>query len=98
MFTIDEAKELCDKCQWEEGLMDEVKGYYATGPNGNTIFIPFAGYKHQTDEIEVGVSCWLWPGTFSEIYSNDNCHWGDSYGWKIYDIGWEGMSIRPVKD
>lgn len=97
MFIIDEAKELCDKCQWEEGFIDEVKGYYVTGPNGNTIFIPFAGYKHQTDEMEVGVSCWLWHGTFWELYDQDNCYWGHGV-WPIWGMGYPGMSIRPVKD
>jgi len=38
-------KELIEKCTWTETTKNDVKGYEVTGPNGNSIFLPNAGYK-----------------------------------------------------
>lgn len=40
MPTIDECKELIDECKWKQ--VSE-QGYIVTGPNGNSIFLPFGG-------------------------------------------------------
>ena len=42
MPTTKQIQELIDKCTWEfEGT-----GYRVTGPNGNSIFLPAAGYRY----------------------------------------------------
>ena len=42
MPTTDEVQELVSKCKWEfTGA-----GYTVTGPNGNSIFLPAAGYRY----------------------------------------------------
>lgn len=38
-------KELIEKCTWTETTKNNVKGYEVKGPNGNSIFLPNAGYK-----------------------------------------------------
>lgn len=43
MPTIKEFKELKEKCEWSEEYLNGVKGCRVTGPNGNSIFLPFAG-------------------------------------------------------
>lgn len=43
MPTYDEFSELIDKCTWT-WIKNGVKGYKITGPNGNSIFFPAAGY------------------------------------------------------
>lgn len=43
MPTIEEFQELKEKCVWKEDYLNGVKGCRVTGPNGNSIFLPFAG-------------------------------------------------------
>lgn len=38
--TKDDFQELLDYCKWER----VIKGYKITGPNGNSIFLPAAGW------------------------------------------------------
>lgn len=45
MPTADEMRELVEKCKWEETTMQASKGFMVTGPNGNTIFLPFTGWR-----------------------------------------------------
>ncbi|MCH5319667.1 MAG: PEGA domain-containing protein [Paramuribaculum sp.] len=41
--TKEEVKELIDKCKWEHRTYKGVTGCKITGPNGNSIFLPYAG-------------------------------------------------------
>lgn len=44
MPTDDEIREIVyGECHLEEGTLNNVKGVYCIGPNGNSIFLPFAG-------------------------------------------------------
>lgn len=43
MPTYDEAKELCEKCQWKLQSRGDIKWYEVIGPNGNSIIMPLAG-------------------------------------------------------
>lgn len=46
--SLAEMKELEEQCQWEWIIYHGVKGYKITGPNGNAIFLPAAGYREGT--------------------------------------------------
>ena len=48
MPTKDEFQELIDKCTWTWTTQDGNEGYKVTGPNGNSIFLPAAGYRNGT--------------------------------------------------
>lgn len=39
--TETEYIELIERCQWETTFIDGIKGKLVTGPNGNSIFVPF---------------------------------------------------------
>jgi hypothetical protein len=41
--TLDEAKELCEQCQWKLQTYGDIKWYEVIGPNGNSIIMPLAG-------------------------------------------------------
>ena len=41
--TVDEAKELCEQCQWKLQTYGDIKWYEVIGPNGNSITMPLAG-------------------------------------------------------
>ena len=43
MPTKYEMQELLNLCSWEETAYNGIEGYQVTGPNGNSIFIPYAG-------------------------------------------------------
>ena len=49
MPTQAELEELVNKCTWTEETLNGIRGRRATGPNGNSIFLPFAGYKYDQD-------------------------------------------------
>lgn len=41
--TLDEAKELCEQCQWKLQTWGDIKWFEVIGPNGNSIIMPLAG-------------------------------------------------------
>ena len=41
--TVKEWTELINRCSWENAIENGVSGCKVTGPNGNSIFLPFAG-------------------------------------------------------
>lgn len=99
MPTQDEVQELCDKCTFTYGEVDGVKGYYATGKNGNSIFLPCYGYKTGTWDRSEDEG-YFWTGSIN----NDNSYFGVSL-W-LYNgepsishyaaSKYEGLQIRPV--
>ena len=99
MPTQDEVQELCDKCTFTYGEVDGVKGYYATGKNGNSIFLPCYGYKTGTWDRSENQG-YFWTGSIN----NDNSYFGVSL-W-LYNgepsishyaaSKYEGLQIRPV--
>ena len=45
MPTKSEMQELVDKCTWEWTQVSGINGYKVTGSNGNSIFLPAAGFN-----------------------------------------------------
>ena len=45
MPTKEEIRELLDHCTWNWTTQDGVNGCEVKGPNGNSIFLPAAGYR-----------------------------------------------------
>lgn len=100
MPTAEEVRELVNECRWRELTYNGVRGNAVTGPNGNRIFIPLAGYKIDSKTYAVGEKAYLWSSTanYSEknrayrLYSNPS----DAY----CEIGARstGYNVRPVMD
>lgn len=100
MPTLDEIKELIEKCTAETGSLNGTPGKYFTGPNGNTIFLPFAGgYGDKQENYGKFGGYWsstLYPGNANawayslSISPNYDPSWGTS-------MRYYGHSIRPVK-
>ena len=55
MPTRKECAELEEICTWQWKQYNGVKGYLVTGPNGNSIFLPAAGFKKEKEILEVGI-------------------------------------------
>ena len=98
MPTKSEIDELVENCTWEWTKLNGVNGYKVTGPNGNSIFLPAAGYRYGMSSYNVGSYGFFWSSTPYEDYDYDAyCLSFDSGG---HDWGWDyrdhGPSVRPV--
>lgn len=97
MPTLAECQELINKCNWTWMTYNGVKGNKVTGPNGNSIFLPAAGYRYGTSVGDQGSGGYYWSGTLYE---------GDSYyAYFLYFYGnvgttfaTFGRSVRPVSE
>lgn len=101
MPKLTEIKELINNCSWYVSTYNGVKGMTVTGQNGNSIFLPFAGVRNNSDNIDYYDEGYYWSGTSS--YSPEAYYlffWGGADPGK--DFGNPdrhiGMSVRPVKD
>ncbi len=63
MPTKEEMEELATKCTWMWGQLGANLGYYITGPNGNTIFMPEAGCKNHQGLYGTGEKGYYWTST-----------------------------------
>ena len=98
MPTREEQDELRNNCTWEWTTLNGVNGYKVTGPNGNSIFLPAAGYRNGTDVYGRGSYGCCWSGSLNSDYSNNACRLSfrdGSYNWS-YDSRCCGRSVRPV--
>ena len=92
-----EIDELAEECDWTWTSINGHNGYRVTGPNGNSIFLPAAGYRY-VSSYYVGSRGYYWSST---PYENNT--W-DAYG-LYFDSGFHsrnwsnrsgGVSVRPV--
>lgn len=98
MPTKAEQDELREKCTWTWTSQNGVKGYKVTGPNGNSIFLPAAGYRSYGYLYYAGSDGGYWSSSLFTIYSdNAYCLYFNSgrYDWSYY-YRCDGQSVRPV--
>ena len=99
MPTLNEIKELLDECTWEWTTMNGVYGRKVTGPNGNSIFLPAAGYRYDTSLYFAGSGGYYWSATPG---SGSNCayylfFYSGNGGWDGY-YRYYGFTVRPVSE
>ena len=100
MPTTEEQQELIYNCSWEWTALNGVNGYKVTGPNGNSIFLPAAGYRSGAGVSDRGDFGSYWSGS---LYSNRSyfayylSSYDDDYVWS-YDVRSCGRSVRPVSE
>ena len=98
MPTKAEQQELLNNCTWEWTTLNGVNGRRVTGPNGNSIFLPAAGYRYGTSSSGVGSYGYYWSST---PFEDNDCRayglyfYSDSYDW-YWDGRYYGQSVRPV--
>ena len=99
MPTLAEMEELIDNCTWEWTTQNGVYGRKVTGPNGNSIFLPAAGYRYGTSLYDAGSRGYYWSASPSS-YSYYACF----LYFLSYDFYWYngdryfGHSVRPVSE
>ena len=89
MPTYAEWKELRDNCIWTWTTQYGVKGQLVTGPNGNSIFLPAAGYLYSTSLSEVGSSGYYWSSSLYAGYQS----WCYAFGANSKGMSYKGRSI-----
>lgn len=67
--TKEEMEELVDKCKSRWVTYNGIKGMMVTGPNGNTIFLPAAGYYINVVYQSIGNTGTYWSVTVDKEYS-----------------------------
>ena len=101
MPTLSEINELKEHCTWEWTSVNGIDGYKVTGQNGNSIFLPAAGYYIGTQFMNVGTHGYYWS---SSAYSNywDNVFDLEFNSSKVPTFGYDnkyryyGLTVRPV--
>ena len=100
MPTKAEQQELLSNCTWEWTTLNGVNGSKVTGSNGNSIFLPAAGYRYGTSSSYVGSRGYYWsstPGGDRGYYAYYLRFYSDYYDcdwlWSHRDYG---QSVRPV--
>ena len=100
MPTLVENKELVENCTWERTTRNGVNGYEVIGSNGNSIFLPAAGYRNGENVYgrgELGNYC------SATLFSNSNYEYYLSliffcYDWNLFCCRCFGLSVRPVTE
>ena len=98
MPTKAEQEELFNNCTWTWTTYKGVKGYNVKGPNGNSIFLPAAGYRGGSSLYYAGSSGTYWRSTPYESGGYYACYLliaGDGYfiGYNSRDYG---RSVRSI--
>ena len=100
MPTKAELDELRYECDWEWITMNGVNGFQVTGSNGNSIFLPAAGYRDGTDVNDRGSYGYYWSATLNE-YDSSGAYYlvfgSGSHGWSNYPR-LHGRTVRPVTE
>lgn len=95
--TRDQAKELLVKCKSKWTTVNGVKGYKFTGPNGNSIFLPAAGYRNGEELSSAGTSGNYWLSEGNSIFANDLHYLPSEKYWPDGMYRYYGLSVRPVR-
>ncbi|MEE0860739.1 MAG: hypothetical protein UIC49_04690, partial [Paludibacteraceae bacterium] len=100
MPTQAEQDELRTECSWTWMTKNDVNGYKVVGPNGNSIFLPAAGYCSGSSLYNVGHKGFYWA---SSLYTG-NTSYAYYLSFTYNDVSrysndrCYGQSIRPVYD
>ena len=98
MPTLEEQEELVNNCTWTWTTQNGVNGYKVTGPNGNSIFLPAAGYLYEGTLDSAGSYGYYWSSSldtddpdyaYGVDFGSDYVDW---YGYGRY----YGLAVRPV--
>ena len=102
MPTKAEIEELVENTMPQWTTLEGVQGYLVTSnKNGNSIFLPAAGYRFETSLYMVGQIGNYWGAT-TDVDKTDGAYNLD-FGENEFDIDWSsrrniGFGIRPVRD
>ena len=97
MPTHDDMIELASECELTWTTQNGVNGCKVTGPNGNSIFLPAAGYRSNSSLKDVGDDGFYWSS-----FTSSNQYGANYYRYFSGGAAWNrgsrhnGWSVRPV--
>lgn len=97
--TKEEYEELVNNCTWEWTTKNGIDGHLVTGPNGNSIFIPVAGYLTYDWDNAVGKLGNYWSSSLSTNNDPNEAYFlamDKNRAWMSQGDRYIGRSIRPV--
>ena len=101
MPTFEEVNELYDKCHWENATCNGINGQLVTGPNGNSIFLPYSGYYYTAAGglVGCGESASYWSSTIRKPGDSDyNASYHNLTSCKGNGFRCRGYTVRPVTE
>lgn len=100
MPTKAECRELVNICTWKWARVNRVFGLRVTGPNGNSIFLPAAGYRYVSSLYYAESYGYYWSSTPDGSNTSDACYlFFTSGGHRVeYSGRFNGHLVRPVSE
>ncbi len=97
--SLEQIQELIDHCNWLRTSMNGVRVNMVTGPNGNTIFLPTAGYRNHSSIYNDITYGYIWSRTLSndETYSAYGLHFNPGQHEVIIFYRATGFTVRAVR-
>lgn len=101
MPTKDEMQELINCCKWEWIAQPGKKGYKITSKkNGNSIFLPAAGYYSKKFLKDTDTFCYYWTSTpvYNSLRQYNAYYFFNCWGYPTINDSdrYYGLCIRPV--
>ena len=87
MPTYEEIQELNNICSWQWTTLNGVNGACVTGPNGNSIFLPAAGFRYGYNLLSDGSRGCYWSASLVE----------DNYCYKAYFLH-DNLDFQTLSD
>lgn len=99
MPTKEQQDELRNECTWTWTKMNGVNGYNVTGPNGNTLFLPTAGFRVDNSFYDTGVFGNYWSCSLdtSNPYYAYLMYFGSGGVYCADYTRDNGYTVRPVR-
>ena len=96
MPDLGHVNELLNECKFTKGDYNKVQGMYVTGPNGNSIFLPFTLAK---GELVICNGAYYWTSSHNDRGTQDalilELDFGGRKGWTP-SYRWSGCAVRPI--
>ena len=97
MPTYEELVELRTECSWKYTSINGREGLKLTGPNGNSIFLPYTGYYYDGAHCNPGREGCYWSSSRLWNFQNYAHHFNFSQvGYGIQSPRYYGQSVRAV--
>ena len=99
MPSYDQLNELKTNCTWSGTTINGVNGLMVTGPNGNSLFLPTAGYRYENSLSTDGSFGLYWSRILGSAHQYDACNLGFSVREQTWleSHRYNGYTVRPIR-